>query len=268
MFCKYCGTQIAENSRFCSNCGKTIDENVATGTNTVNMNTAYGNQSNSSPSIDWICNKCGEVNKGERQICMGCGEGKPVNAHIINSPSNSSMNENVFKSPTSKWKCSYCGGLNYWHDSFCSQCSHKRVMDWGTGIKVWFIVCIIGGILGLIALFAMKNELDQYDTYELYKLLGGKDLIGPLLIIAQVLYILGYLILLINKNKLGFFSIIAGNILCIYYYIDMSSVFNNLGAGSSVATGIIGGLINPLITFLILRKYWSDLKSPSQMFKS
>lgn len=268
MFCKHCGNQIAENSTFCSNCGRTVNENTTGSVNVVNTNTPNGNQSDSLPSTSWICNKCGEVNKGERQICLGCGEGKPVNAHIINSPSNSSMNDNVFKSSTSKWQCSNCGTLNYWHDSFCSQCSHKRTMDWGTGIKVWFIICIVGGILGLLSLFIMKHKLEQYSMYELYEYLGGKDLIGPLVIISQILYVMGYIILLAFKNKLGFFTLLAGNVLMMYYYIDMSSVYNNLGVGSSVVTGIIGGIANILITFLILRKYWDDLKKPSQMFKS
>lgn len=268
MFCKYCGTQIAENSRFCSNCGKTIDENVATGTNTVNMNTAYGNQSNSSPSIDWICNKCGEVNKGECQVCMRCGEGKPVNAHIINSPSNSSMNYNAFKSSDSKWQCSNCGTLNYWHDSFCSQCSHKRVMEWGTGIKAWFIICIVGGIIGLISLFVMKAELEKSSGYELYKYLGGKEIISPLIIISQAIYILGYIILLALKNKLGFFTLIAGDVLVVFYFIYMSTAYNNIGVGSYVVTGIFSCVVNILVTFLILRKYWRDMKNPSQIFKS
>jgi uncharacterized OB-fold protein len=234
MFCKNCGNQIDDNTKFCPKCG-----------NDCNTITSSQNQSTPKPLPSWRCTKCGEINKRERQICIGCGERKTANS--VNITNNSGT----------PWYCQKCGTKNYGNNSYCSNCSCERITEWGTGAKVWFIICIIGGILGLISLLIMKSELEDNSMYQLYTAFGGEDMVSPMIFLIQCLYIAGYFILLKFKNKLGWFVIIA------YLVVYMYFLFKN---DAISFTTLISSCLNPLITGLVLRKYWSDLKNPSQLF--
>lgn len=141
--------------------------------------------------------------------------------------------------------------------SFCPQFYCKRMTEWGNGAKLWFIICIIGGIIGLLSLIKMKDKLKNNRTYQIYTACSGKDALSPMIFLIQCLYITGYFVLLTSKNKLGWFIII------IYFVMYVNYLFKN---DIISFTTFLSACINPLITGLILRKYWSDLRSPSQLF--
>lgn len=64
MFCKKCGSQLNNDTKFCPSCGTASTLNA-------NIETIDSTASSFVPS--WKCPKCGEFNKGERQKCNVCG---------------------------------------------------------------------------------------------------------------------------------------------------------------------------------------------------
>ena len=90
--CLYCGAQIADDSRFCTECGKPIP------------------QSN-------VCPICGaSVNDGDL-FCHSCG--KRVNDN--SSPSTESISNYNYK------KCPHCGAPVNDNDVFCERCGNNLV---------------------------------------------------------------------------------------------------------------------------------------------
>lgn len=102
-------------------------------------------------------------------------------------------------------------------------------LKFGTGITVWCILCIVAGVLS-----AASN------------LFSG---LIPLVIVG-VANTGAYLWLLLKKQKLAFYSIIG--------LVVVVLVINVVVYKLSVVMSLLG-LLNPLITFAFLSKYWSQM---------
>ncbi len=241
MFCKNCGNQLADNAKFCPGCGTA----VSSGTFQSNVSNIKTN-SFPNPQPSWRCNKCGEINKGERQVCLGCGEQK------------SNLSASISENQGTPWYCYQCGEKNYGASQYCSKCNGRRLYEWGTGAKIWFAICIIGGIFGLISMLIFNHQLKEDSIYQIYTVFGGDEIISSWLIAAQVLYVAGYFVLLKAQSRLGYYMILLYAAIFMFYIID-----NDLVTLST----LISGLLNPIITGLVLRKYWNGLKRPLDLIK-
>ncbi len=62
MFCKYCGNELGNNSKFCSTCGKQIDENDNLITNPINTSECENG---------YFCTNCGN-HIGKLKMCPQC----------------------------------------------------------------------------------------------------------------------------------------------------------------------------------------------------
>ena len=106
---------------------------------------------------------------------------------------------------------------------------NEETLVFGKGIKIWCIICII---LSAFALFA-NCALGLIDM----------AVIGAAACIA-------YVLLLVLKKKIAFYSIVVFAIIILV----LNVVKYNVGILPSLA-----GLLNPVITFIFLSKYWKQM---------
>lgn len=100
----------------------------------------------------------------------------------------------------------------------------------GTGIKVWSILCIVAGVFGAISNFAL----------------------GAIVMAIVGLAVPGlYIWLLIGKKRLTFYLIIAA--VAIIFVLNIALYKANFVIA-------LLGFVNPLITYAFLSKYWREMK--------
>ncbi len=103
-----------------------------------------------------------------------------------------------------------------------------------TGLKVWlwiiFILSIIGCILNIIAAIAIP--------------------VNWLMVIGGLCIVVGSAIILFQIKKLGFYFICLAAVI---------SFIGNIVIGSySIIAALIGAIIVPLITYLLMKKNWTQ----------
>ncbi len=71
MFCRYCGNEINDNSKFCPNCGREIGTgNLVVPNNIEPINNAANNTNKEpSPTVVHVTN---EIKKDDSVSCIGC----------------------------------------------------------------------------------------------------------------------------------------------------------------------------------------------------
>lgn len=71
MFCRYCGNEINDNSKFCSNCGREIGTgSLIVPDNIESINNAANNTNREpNPTVVYVTN---EIKKDEPLSCIGC----------------------------------------------------------------------------------------------------------------------------------------------------------------------------------------------------
>lgn len=107
---------------------------------------------------------------------------------------------------------------------------NEEVLVFGKGIKIWSIICIV-----LSALTAIVNcTLGFFDL----AVIGAAGCVA-------------YALLLIKKTKIAFYAIVV----CVIIIMVLNVVVYHVGIISSMA-----GLINPIVTFCFLSKYWKQMK--------
>lgn len=106
---------------------------------------------------------------------------------------------------------------------------NEEILVFGKGIKIWSVICIIISAFALIA----NCALGLFDM----------AVIGAASCIA-------YVLLLVKKRKIAFYSIVIFAIIVLV----LNVVKYNVGILSSLF-----GLLNPVITFIFLSKYWKQM---------
>lgn len=100
----------------------------------------------------------------------------------------------------------------------------------GKGIKIWSIICIVFSALALIANCAF----------------GFFDLA-----VIGVAGCAAYILLLVKKRKIAFYAIVVFTIIIMV----LNVAIHDIGIITSLT-----GIINPIITFCFLSKYWKQMK--------
>jgi len=107
---------------------------------------------------------------------------------------------------------------------------NEETLVFGKGIKIWSIMCIVFSVLALI----VNCTVGFFDL----------AVIGAVSCSA-------YILLLIKKRKIAFYAIV----ICIIIIIILNVVVHDVGIVISLS-----GLINPIITFCFLSKYWKQME--------
>lgn len=100
---------------------------------------------------------------------------------------------------------------------------------WGTGAKVWMILCIVFSILSLLANLVAGNFA---------------------LLACGFLGVAAYLWLFLKKTRMAFYLIIAYAVIILIL---------NLAVYKTGFFAILG-LVNPLITYLLISKQWPEME--------
>jgi len=100
----------------------------------------------------------------------------------------------------------------------------------GSGIKIWSILCIVFSAFILIVNFA----IGFYD-----------------LAIIGVAICAAYILLLIKKRKIAYYAIV----ICTIIIMVLNVTIHDINIIISLT-----GLLNPIITFGFLRKYWNQME--------
>ncbi len=105
-----------------------------------------------------------------------------------------------------------------------------------TGAKVWlWIVLVLGalGLLGNLTLFL------------------ANPLIAIIYVAASVLIVAGCAVVLFKFQKLGFYLLIAGYVV---------NGIMNIVIGGAIISGILGMILVPLITYLVIKNDLPNMK--------
>ncbi|MDE6915839.1 MAG: hypothetical protein K2P39_03450 [Lachnospiraceae bacterium] len=108
-------------------------------------------------------------------------------------------------------------------------------MEWGTGAKVWlWLVLVLNALscLSVLAVFAIAPAA------------------AAISLVLELIIIVGVVLLLFKKQKLGFFMLCGCSVL---------SLITNIIAGTNIATAVISAVLLPLITFFIIKSHWNEL---------
>ncbi len=108
-------------------------------------------------------------------------------------------------------------------------------MEWGTGAKVWLWIVLVVNALSCISVALLV-------------------VISPLLAIItlalEVVLIVGVILLLFKKQKVGFYVLCVSSVL--------SAVFSVI-LGTGIVRAVISAVAFPLITYLIIKSRWNEL---------
>ncbi|WP_313181668.1 hypothetical protein [Lacrimispora sp.] len=107
---------------------------------------------------------------------------------------------------------------------------NEETLVFGKGIKIWSIICIVLSTLALI----VNCTLGFFDL----------AVIGAAVCAA-------YILLLIKKRKIAFYAIVVFTIIIIV----LNVAIHDVGIITSLS-----GLINPIVTFGFLSKYWKQME--------
>jgi RNA polymerase subunit RPABC4/transcription elongation factor Spt4 len=253
MDCSKCGAQIADNAKFCPLCGKKTEKPASKAKTPIPP----------PPMID--CSKCGENIAARTQFCPFCGEIPPgkskptVQADYDPAPKLQSCAKCGEDIAAKAKFCPLCGtalGVNEKESapkaatvepasapapapvptpqaapvaSVSSGSAAIQAENWrfGGGAIFWFILCAIGGFAGF----------------------GMNLLLAPLSAVFALITAIFYILLMTKKRRSAFIVILILAII----NIVLNAIFG-LGAWA------IFGIIAPLISFLILRKYWARMQ--------
>jgi len=102
-------------------------------------------------------------------------------------------------------------------------------VTFGTGIKVWSVLCIAAGSLTAILNLVSGNYL---------------------MAITGIIFPVCYIWLLIGKKRLAFFLIVA--------VATVGCALNIAVYNVNIIIALLG-FVNPLITFVLLSKYWHQM---------
>ena len=107
---------------------------------------------------------------------------------------------------------------------------NEEILVFGKGIKIWSIICIV-----LSALAAIVNGTLGFFDLAVIGLAGCA----------------AYVLLLIKKTKIAFYAIVV----CTIIIMVLNVAIHSVGIISSMV-----GLVNPIITFCFLSKYWKQMQ--------
>ena len=107
---------------------------------------------------------------------------------------------------------------------------NEEAIVFGKGIKIWSIICIVFSALAIIA----NCTIGFFD-----------------LAVIGIAGCVAYILLLIKKRKIAFYAIIVLTIITMV----LNVAIHDIGIITSLT-----GLINPIITFAFLSKYWKQMK--------
>ncbi len=107
---------------------------------------------------------------------------------------------------------------------------NEETLVFGKGIKIWSIICIVFSALALI----VNCTVGFFD-----------------LAVIGVASCVAYILLLIKKRKIAFYAIAV----CTIIIIVLNVAIHDIGIVTSLS-----GLINPIITFCFLSKYWKQME--------
>lgn len=107
---------------------------------------------------------------------------------------------------------------------------NEETLVFGIGVKIWCILCIIISALALI----VNCTLGFFDL----AVLGGAGCAA-------------YVLLLVQKKKIAFYAIVIFTVIIMV----LNVVKYNVGIFSGLS-----GLLNPIVTFVFLSKYWKQMK--------
>lgn len=107
---------------------------------------------------------------------------------------------------------------------------NEETLVFGKGIKIWSIICIVFSAIALIANIG----------------LGFFDLA-----VISIAACIAYILLLVKKKKIAFYTIVV----CVIIIMVLNVVKYDVGIVAALS-----GLINPIITFAFLSKYWQQME--------
>ncbi len=125
-----------------------------------------------------------------------------------------------------------------------------------TGLKVWLWIVFAFQIIGLVSsIMALVNK----DTLAMVIAMTGMDptAIYIVSIITGIITIIGILIMLFMKKKLGFWIICASCLISGVYGILTAT---GATAVVTIISNIIGIVLLPGITYLLMKKDWDTFK--------
>lgn len=107
---------------------------------------------------------------------------------------------------------------------------NEETLVFGKGIKIWSIICMVFSALALI----VNCTVGFFD-----------------LAVIGVASCAAYILLLIKKRKIAFYAIIIFTVIIMVLNVAIHDV--------GIITSLTG-VINPIITFGFLSKYWKQMK--------
>lgn len=107
---------------------------------------------------------------------------------------------------------------------------NEETLVFGKGIKIWSIICIVLSALTLI----VNCTMGLFD-----------------LAVMGVAGCAAYILLLIKKRKIAFYAIVLITIIIMVLNVTIHDV--------GIITSL-SGILNPIITFAFLSKYWKQME--------
>lgn len=108
-------------------------------------------------------------------------------------------------------------------------------MQWSTGAKVWLWFVLIVNALSCLSVLV---------------LLAVSPVLAIITLVLEIILIVGVIILLFKRQKMGFYMLCACSIL--------SAIFN-IVLGTNIIRAIGSAVLLPLITYLIIKNSWNEL---------
>lgn len=136
----------------------------------------------------------------------------------------------------------------------------KETFKFGTGIKVWIIICIVdivlSVILGTYIIYDAYADFNYFITGQrpsfIWILLDEMifDLIWMLMMVTNIMIAASYIWLLTGKRRCAFFFIVI---------LKLIQTIGTIVTSGLPAGFMLLGFIMPVITFVILLKYWRQM---------
>ncbi|MBQ7347256.1 MAG: hypothetical protein IJW55_04805 [Clostridia bacterium] len=228
MFCKYCGQEVEENSRFCSGCGKVLtelEEQETTITDEISNEEKTNATTNVSESFfklsrTYYCSNCG-TNIGKSKTCPKCHHKK---SNVVNN------------------FCKFCGAAV--EDEKCSNSNVllkapliEKLLRIVSIFLIWFsligvlIHIVSGGIISAVILLSIAVFLSLFvvsdkQIYKLKGLLTKKNIKQIWICIVYILVIIA-IILGINLSALADNSLSRDDLAAYELISEVSYDFKN-----------------------------------------
>ncbi len=217
MFCNKCGTELFEGAKFCKKCGGKLNENSAITEEKETRKESY------------------------EEIVLTCADTAPNQVEEQVDSQSDDVIEKEVEEP-------------------CTEAIQKSIReiqmeqtDFGIGLKVWLIICIIGSGLGMLSNIVMYFSLQKL-SYSAYVDIGGGSSLIALTLVGGVITA-ATVWLYIKKDCCAYFVILGCSLVTVLInliYLMEHSDYSFVQIIFSVALG----LINPCITGALLTRYW------------